>query len=125
MAIKMRCNCGRALLAPENFAGASGYCPSCGQMVVVPPETAVDDEAAFRDVEALPIREFLDPPRETLFESNAAIPTPAARPMTLATSPTMIASAITERRNWAGSAPMARRSPISRTRWPSTMANVL
>ncbi|MCA9236899.1 MAG: hypothetical protein KDA44_15590 [Planctomycetales bacterium] len=81
MAIKMRCNCGRALLAPENFAGATGYCPSCGQMVVVPPETAVDDEAAFRDVEALPIREFLDPPRETLFESNAANPTPASTPV--------------------------------------------
>lgn len=60
MAIKLKCECGRVLVAADKFAGASGYCPSCGRVVITPEATPTGAAGA---TAALPIREFLDPPR--------------------------------------------------------------
>ena len=45
--------------------------------------------------------------------------------MTVLITPTMADSVITDRLTCLGVAPMARHSPISRTRWPTMIWNVL
>jgi len=62
-----------------------------------------------------------NPPWRSRNRSRRASPIPAMRPTTVLITPTIAASPMTERDTWRPVAPMARSSPSSRTRCPSTI----
>lgn len=73
MAITTQCECGSVLSASDQRTGASGYCPTCGRLVVVP---QASDAVATAETPALAICEFLDSP--PLSEEPADRTPPAA-----------------------------------------------
>ncbi len=53
MPISVRCpGCGKALTVKDEFAGKKGKCPSCGQIVLIPPSETVPEQDGLLEVQA-------------------------------------------------------------------------
>lgn len=46
MSIRVTCDCGKVLIAKDEYAGKKAKCPDCGNVLLVPSEEVLDAEAA-------------------------------------------------------------------------------